>query len=742
MTSSRELLAASPALAGIPLDSLATLASLAHQEEVDAGLTLMRQGDSSDAVFVVVSGRFEVSVCAPDGEVHVVGEIGPGELIGEVQLIVGGGCSASVRALEASQVLRFARRELEVLVARHPQLLAAMVSGTARRLLAQRLAHSLASALGDMAPEQARELAAHAEWLRLQRGETLFRQGAAADAAYLLVSGLLLVSAERGSGRRILGEVRSGELVGELALILEDRRTATVVARRPSWLVRIGRSDFTSMVLSQPQRLLSVVRVLTARHRDADSGRQPREHTIALLPLSQDAPAGELARMLRPALQRWSQVEIMGAQDLHARELVQDPRTTDLEHPAWLRLDLWLEERRRDGTTVVLLADHYDNAWTRKVVTEADRIVLVGDATASPVRTELETALFSSGDAAAWETQRWLVLVHGQHTELPSGTAAWLDARRVDRHFHVRMGDPSHLERLGRWLASQAVGLALSGGAARGFAHVGVYRALQEAHLPVDFISGTSCGSLMGALLAAGHRPEALGERIRRGVSRRRNPFGDVSLPMMALLRSRRIRAMIKNAFGDVDLEDLWIPCAIVTTDLTEARRRVFLRGPVWKAGLASSSPPGVMLPVVVEGHVHCDGSVLDNLPVGVLAEHACRYRIASCVGTELDFALDREEWPSPWAMAWDRIFRHGQHTAGIPNIMEILVRSITLASDREMAESMADMDLFLQPPVASFPLLDFSSPEPLIEVGYQYARALIAGSAEASALRAALRTA
>lgn len=738
-----ELLTSTKALASMSRESLARLAAQSDLQTIAAGTSLLGQDEPSDALYIVTAGRFQVVMRDQHAGQQVVGEVGPGDLVGEVQVIVGGASTASLTALTTSRVLRLDRRAFEEEIEAHPQALAAMIGGATRRLLAQRLLSSLSRALGSIDGEQVRELAAGAEWLRLQRGETLFRQGEVADAAYLVVSGLLLASIDRGasggSGERVLGEVGSGELVGEVALISDECRAATVTARRPSWLVRIDRQVFAELVLTKPQRLLPVVRVLTARQRSADKAQALRDHTIALLPLSSQAPAGALAHGLAPLLQRWSRVAIMSADAVRGHGLVPEPRTTDPEHPAWLRLDVWLEERRRDATTVMLLGDHDDNPWTRKVVAEADRIVLVGEAGDPPVVTAVEESLFASESGAIWEPRRWLVLMHGEHTALPHATAAWLNARKVERHFHLRTGDSSHLARLARWLAGQSVGVAMSGGGARGFAHIGVYKALQEAQLPVDFIAGTSCGALMGALLAAGHEAEALAALIRRRVTGKRNPFGDLTLPLMSLLRSRRIRAFVTDAFGDIRLEDLWIPCAVVTTDLTAARRAVFMRGPVWQAGLASSSPPGVTLPVLLDGSVHCDGSVLDNLPVSVLAEHGCRYRIASNVGTELDLAVTRQEWPSPWELAFDRLFRSGRHSAGIPNIMEILMRAITLAGDREQTEAIAGADLLLQPPVRSFSLLDFLDPEPVAEAGYRYASEHLASSPQASRIRAAL---
>jgi NTE family protein len=342
-----------------------------------------------------------------------------------------------------------------------------------------------------------------------------------------------------------------------------------------------------------------------------------------------------------------------------------------------------------------------------------------------------------------WSAPIWLVLCHPPQTELPRGTARWLDAAPVQAHIHVRNALDDRAEadvaRLGRHLTGRAVGLALGGGGARGFAHAGVVRALSEAGVPVDFIAGTSSGAMLGGLLAQDLPADIVAERIVQGVSGRGAPFGDYTAPVVALLRGHRIRDGINRTFGEVQIEDLWLPLTVVATDLTAARRHLFERGSLAQAVLASSSPPGATPPVPIEGRLYCDGGLVDNLPLDVVEARGCHVLLACAVGSEAELHLPGDAFPPPWSMAWDRVARGGRTTRGVPSIMDILVRATTLPSSRDLPAIRERCDIFFAPPVDDFEMLDFSNPGPVVARAYAYARSLLCTEPAAKAVVHAL---
>ncbi|HET9931296.1 MAG TPA: patatin-like phospholipase family protein, partial [Polyangiaceae bacterium] len=143
---------------------------------------------------------------------------------------------------------------------------------------------------------------------------------------------------------------------------------------------------------------------------------------------------------------------------------------------------------------------------------------------------------------------RTLVVCHSGSRRLPSATRRHLAFHEPDDHRHVRRGDVGHVERLARELAGVPVGFTFGAGGARGLAHLGVLCAAEEAGVPVDYISGTSIGAVIGALVAMGHDADARREAAERLASAR--PFWDFTLPTTALLRGRRFEALADEFFG------------------------------------------------------------------------------------------------------------------------------------------------------------------------------------------------
>jgi NTE family protein len=173
---------------------------------------------------------------------------------------------------------------------------------------------------------------------------------------------------------------------------------------------------------------------------------------------------------------------------------------------------------------------------------------------------------------------------------------------------------------------SKKVGLALSGGVARGPVHVGVLTALERAGIPIDYVAGTSAGSIVGAAYCAGLEIPPLrklaldsGWRTMAGLARSRH----------GLFSFYKMEDYLVDLVGDLDIRDLAIPFTAVVTDM-ERGERVFLRcGRLATAVRASCSVPGLVTPVEIDGRFYCDGGVTDNLPVDAVRQMGADYVIA-----------------------------------------------------------------------------------------------------------------
>ena len=456
-------------------------------------------------------------------------------------------------------------------------------------------------------------VASQLQWTWLNGGDILFRQGDAGDAMYMVITGKLEAVVETlDRGTEVLGEISRGEWVGEMAVLTGDPRSATIRARRDSSLVRFSRQAFERTTLTSPQAMLAMTRGIVRRLRERDLSSAPpaRVATIALVSVDGSDAHLEIAAHLTTALQAIGSTQTLTSAVLTAELSAHD------RHSA----SRWFDDRERQYAYSIYVCDTSTTAWTASCVRQADRVVLV-----------------ASGDAAlACDARAWakglpadeqgpppeLILLHSTDRAMPHPTSWWLSATGATTHHHVRRGVQSDYERVARFLSGRAVGLVLGGGGARGFAHLGVIRALQEAGVPIDAVGGTSMGSVIGAQCAIGLDHLAM-MRLNRSHFIDTNPFKDKTLPVIALLKCGRLQRMVSDMFGDTDIRDLWRPFFCVSADLTRAAPHVHDRGSLGHAVRASIALPGVAIPVYEEGAVLIDGAVLNNLPADLMKKRS-----------------------------------------------------------------------------------------------------------------------
>jgi NTE family protein len=279
-----------------------------------------------------------------------------------------------------------------------------------------------------------------------------------------------------------------------------------------------------------------------------------------------------------------------------------------------------------------------------------------------------------------------------------AGAAArWLASSPVASHHHII--DSSDLGRIARLLTRRGVGLVLSGGGARGFAHLGIIRALREARIPIDFVGGVSIGAIIAAGVAMGWSDDEMRRRYRRGFVDT-NPVNDYTFPLIALTRGRKVSRLLQQEYGDTLIEDLRQPFFCISADLTTGSAFEHRAGPLAHALRASVAIPGVMPPVFRGEHILVDGATINNLPVDVMQRQAPGLVIGSDVGA--DNAHNRKRRLT--------IFRILMYS-GLVN------SAASAAAQRKLA------DVLLRPPLANVDLLNWKAFDRVIEAGYTYAR-------------------
>ncbi|WP_027408243.1 patatin-like phospholipase family protein [Anoxybacteroides tepidamans] len=239
------------------------------------------------------------------------------------------------------------------------------------------------------------------------------------------------------------------------------------------------------------------------------------------------------------------------------------------------------------------------------------------------------------------------------------------------------------------------IGLALGAGGARGFAHLGVIKVLEEERIPIDYIAGSSMGALVAALYATGLGSDRL-YRLARAF--RRNDFIDITIPKMGLISGKKIKEFIRLVTKGKKIEELQIPIALVATDLQRCEKVVFSSGDVADAVRASISIPGIFVPEVIGGRMLVDGGVIDRIPVSVARE----------MGADIVIGVD---------------VSHVKVNEEISSIFDVILQSLDILQDELVRYREIVSDIMIRPRVEQYNSRAFTHTEEIIKIGEEEAR-------------------
>jgi NTE family protein len=257
--------------------------------------------------------------------------------------------------------------------------------------------------------------------------------------------------------------------------------------------------------------------------------------------------------------------------------------------------------------------------------------------------------------------------------------------------------------------------LVLAGGGARGFAHIGVVRALREAGVPFDIVGGSSMGGIVAAGIAAGWDDHELAARMRDAFVRS-NPLSDFTLPLVAVLRGKKVTNLLQSHFGDTRIEDLHRAYFCVSSNLTLGRATVHTEGLLWRALRATVAIPGLLPPGVHNGNLLVDGGRMNNFPVAVMSTYAPGSVIGGDVAGDEGFVVAEGFADQPWL----KLFR--QQLKGAPSIVSILMRSGTVGNEVQRRQARDQVDLLFDPPLHGIGLRSWGAFDRAVEAGYAHA--------------------
>ncbi|KAI9505241.1 hypothetical protein BX070DRAFT_221764 [Coemansia spiralis] len=660
--------------------------------QAKANQMIYRQGEMSNAVYVVLSGRLRAFIEKEKSGVSILAEFGQGQSVGEPNLLLNQPCRFNLHAIRDAELVRIPTALFKALMQTAPNLTFHL-----SRTLAMRTAQSLQ---------------------QQQQQQLLVDQQSRAGLDYSLKSGIR--SHNKNLKSIAIIPVNSDVPVHAFAEQLEEALTSvagnvalldhTAVSRvlgRHAFS-RIARLKIASWIAEMEQRCRLLLHV-------ADGGissqwtRHCVRHSdfILLVGLGDGDPSvGDFERLLL-ALKTTARKELVL---LHENRSCTTGSTRE-----WLKRRPWVHAHHH-----IQMPLGYEEIHLSP---ESGSYGQVGGAF------ERARRFFAQ---SIWRSSRRMLPVLAQDRIGRIKTSLEKYYRRLIRDKQLTpttyQGHRSDFARLARYLCGKSVGVVLSGGGARGIALLGVMQAFEEAGIPVDMVGGTSIGAFMSGLYSRNPDSVAI-HGLLKAFSRRMSSTWrlllDVTYPILAYTSGREFNRAIWKVFKDAEIEDMWLPFYCMTANITKSRSEVHTTGLLWRVVRASMSLSGFVPPLCDEnGDMLVDGGYLDNLPVRVMKDE---------LGADMIFAVDIAGEYDTSAV------KYGASVSGfwvllnhlnpfrsywIPTLSEVQSRLTYASSDRELENAkIADSCVYLRVPPKDVGVLDFGRFDELHKRGYEYAK-------------------
>jgi EmrB/QacA subfamily drug resistance transporter len=548
-------------------------------------------------------------------------------------------------------------------------------------------------------------LAARTTQIRVAAGEWLFHQGEPGDAMYVVRTGRLEVVDE--STAAVVRELGRGDAVGELALLTASPRSASVRAARSTDLLTIGRAEFERLLQATPAISLALNRVLAEELRDTrapSSTARPLPTTVALAGLDERVPVAELARGLARELGRDRRAALLDGRDVAPPG---DGEAAAVYGPVLDRAEAEHDLVLLDAGSIVS-----PTAWTEFCLQQADRIL------AGTVGGPLPDALQTRPELRGCDVVAYNI------TPGAGALGGWADA--LDPlEFHLIRGDKldEDLARMARRLTGRSLGIVLSGGGARAFAHIGVLEELAGAGLVIDRVAGVSIGAYIGALFAMGLEVDEIDARCFEEWVQRR-PLSDYTIPRHALIRGGRVEAMLQRTFGEAVIEELPRSYMCGYTELRSGALVMARSGSLRERVGFSMCLPVIAPPAVRGRELFIDGSLVDNLPVKAMSD----------LGEGPVIAVDVKATFEPGSNgAPPEAGASSNGAARPPSLGETLTRVVLLGTANTSDAARRYADVVISPRADGVGLLEFHQLDAAREAGRAAAREALESASGAS---------
>ena len=574
-----------------------------------------------------------------------------------------------------------------------------------------------------------KEIYKKGKWVFLEDNSNLFNYGEKSDSFYLLVTGLLKAYIPKKGELIEVGEIYEGEVIGEMGILTNEARSASIFATRDSVVFKIDLEKANEIIMQYPLVLLQVATKIADRLRNVqDSNERHRTDIHSIVQLSSGKNHTKeiisIGNSLIDSMNKFNRSIVVSSKEVNEIlniESINAELERDKFYPA---LDDLVDNFTKENRYLLLLCDEEYTPWTTWCLAISDKNIFVVEESAGVSNTELLNKMnLSEKDIPIHlHDEKQLIIYHQSKNSFPSKTSSIIEMLpKISNHYHMSINNKNDSDRVSRLIAKKGIGLCLSGGGAKGNAHIGVYKALIEHNIPIDAVCGTSAGGIVASLIAFGYDPETIISRLKE--TYKRKSFKEYTIPVTSIIATKKV---IQDAIflgNDMDIEDLWIPYFSIAVNISKSKLDVIDKGPVYKATRATAALPGILLPVIKDSSFLVDGGLINNMPGDIMLKKYGGKLISVSVSPQEDLDAKFNDFPNQSSYFIKKLLRmNKKFPHEIPGLSNILMRSIFVASSNKIKEVIDLSDLFLDLQVKDVGLLEFEKIDESVEFGYEYA--------------------
>ena len=506
-----------------------------------------------------------------------------------------------------------------------------------------------------------KKLVSLSEPVSLVADQILFSLNEPSDSVYYLIDGHLECFSSASFAQKV-ASIRSGEMIGETGVIANEPRGMVVRATRHSQLLKINHDIFIDFFQKKPEMLMLLAQSIARRFRHLLMNLQEKHYeykSIGLISQKDDLTLTHIHHVFE---------QLIAHDNVH----IHDKSTYESSQLSPL---LFLNQCERHAGINLFLSTIRDGAWNHAVLNHVDYIYYLVD------ENDANNLDFNVLDTLAPRPCD-VVIMHQQPAPY-SNTAKFYASYSFKRHHHLR-DTTADYQRLYRFMTGQAIGLVISGGGFRGFAHYGLVKALLETRVPIDYIGGSSMGAAIGALLAIQFDWTYFDNIFNRSMNILKGVklWRHFTFPLLSILSGDRLTRLIMDTFGQYQIEDLPINFFCVVANLSKSQKDIKKHGELWEWLRASTAIPGLLPPFEKEGVVYVDGGVCTNLPVQDMRDEL--NRVGTIIALDIripPFHVNTYHFPP--ILTFRNILAHSlglsRNHYVLPALFDVLVESSTI---------------------------------------------------------------